>query len=284
MLDIPLPRDLEDQVERAVEEDLGGGDLTAALIPPAATGRARVICRERAVICGTAWFDAVFARIEPAVETEWQVSDGDEVEPDTVLCTLSGPARGLLSGERTALNFLQTLSGTASAARRYAKAVEGTGAEILDTRKTLPGLRTAQKYAVHCGGCRNHRLGLFDAILIKENHIMAAGGIRQAVEAGRRSGEGATVEVEVESLDEAREALEAGADILLLDNFTPARLREAVALNAGRAKLEASGGIELAALREIAETGVDYISVGAMTKHLRAVDLSMRFTFDDRLH
>lgn len=269
--------DILEDVRRALAEDVGRGDLTAALIPADEMSEARVISREAAVLCGTAWFDAVFYELDPAVRVEWNVADGDRVQPDQVLCTLRGPARALLTGERTALNFLQTLSGTASAARCYADAVQTTGTRILDTRKTLPGLRRAQKYAVACGGGRNHRIGLYDGILIKENHIMAAGSITRAVAAARAQAPGVMVEVEVETLEELREALAAGADRLLLDNFEPERLREAVALTAGRAELEASGGITLDNVRAIADTGVDYISVGSITKHLRAVDLSMRF-------
>lgn len=273
-----LPADLHAQVDRALDEDLGDGDRTAALIPAQARARARVVSREAAVLCGTAWFDAVFARLSPEVRIAWRAADGDEFEPGALLCSLEGPARALLSGERTALNFLQALSGTATAARHYARLVADTGCRILDTRKTLPGLRSAQKYAVACGGCLNHRMGLYDAILIKENHIMAAGGIGPAVAAARQGG--VPVEVEVENLDQLREALEAGAERVLLDNFSLAELREAVRLAAGRARLEASGGVEESALRAIAETGVDFISVGALTKHLRAVDLSMRFTLE----
>jgi len=276
---IPLPpaNDIHSDVSRALAEDLGDGDITALLIPPALQARATVISREQAVVCGAAWFGGVFHAIEPQLHIAWQVQDGDVVEPETTLCTVSGPARALLSGERTALNFLQTLSGTATRARQYATAVAGTGAKILDTRKTVPGLRIAQKYAVRCGGGHNHRMGLYDAILIKENHILAAGSITQAVAKARDVAAGTAVEVEVETLDELREALTAAADIILLDNFTPEQLAEAVALNRHRAKLEASGGITLANIRHIAETGVDYISVGAITKDLHAVDLSMRF-------
>lgn len=272
----PLPADLAAQVRAALAEDVGSGDLTAALIPADAHAGAKVISRETAVLCGTAWFDEVFNQLDDRIQVAWETRDGDAVNPEQVLCSLSGPARPLLTGERTALNFLQTLSGTATLASLYVAAVADTGCRVLDTRKTLPGLRTAQKYAVACGGARNHRIGLFDAILIKENHIAAAGGIAAAIKRARLTG--APVEVEVENLDQAREALAAGADILLLDNFTPEALRAAVALTDGRAMLEASGGIELDKLHAVAETGVDFISVGAMTKHLRAIDLSMRFT------
>ncbi len=274
----PPPRELvEEQVRRALEEDIGSGDVTAGLIPAGQAASATLISREAAVICGRPWFDAVFARLDPAVVVEWAVEEGRQIAAGDTVCRLRGPARALLSGERTALNFLQTLSGTASAARRYADAVRGTGAQVLDTRKTLPGLRSAQKYAVRCGGCMNHRMGLYDAVLIKENHILAAGGIGPAL---RRAGElapGLPVEVEVETLEQLREALAAGADRLLLDNMELSALREAVRLAGGRASLEASGNVSLERVRAIAETGVDYISTGELTKHLRAVDLSMRF-------
>jgi nicotinate-nucleotide pyrophosphorylase (carboxylating) len=270
---------IREQVRRALQEDVGDGDLTAALIPPSAQAEATVICREKAVICGKPWFEQSFALLDEAISVDWRVEDGDLVEPNQALCNLRGPAAPLLTGERTALNFLQTLSGTATLARRYAEAVAGTGVEVLDTRKTLPGLRQAQKYAVRCGGCRNHRIGLFDGVLIKENHIAASGSIAEAVaQARHHAPDGIPIEVEVEDLHEVREALAAGADILLLDNMPPATLREAVALTAGQARLEASGGITIGNIREIAETGVDYISVGELTKHLRAIDLSMRFS------
>ncbi|HEV2112432.1 MAG TPA: carboxylating nicotinate-nucleotide diphosphorylase [Gammaproteobacteria bacterium] len=272
-----LPSDIPATVQRALAEDIGDGDLTAALIPAAARARGRVISREQAVLCGTAWFDEVFRQVDDAITIHWEARDGDGVKKDQLLCRLEGPARGLLTGERSALNFLQTLSGTASLAQRYAEAVKGTRATILDTRKTLPGLRSAQKYAVRCGGANNHRMGLFDGILIKENHIMAAGGIGPAVHAARAGDAKVPVEVEVETLVQVEEALAAGADILLLDNFTPERMGEAVRLTAGRAKLEASGGIDLTSIKAVAATGVDYISVGSLTKNVDAVDLSMRF-------
>lgn len=267
------------QVAQALAEDIGAGDITAALIPLEAISEATVICREQAVICGVEWFDQVFAQLDPTIRINWQVRDGDTVEPNQLLCTLSGPSRPLLSGERTALNFLQTLSGTATLARRYAEAVAGTGVKVLDTRKTIPGLRRAQKYAVTCGGGHNHRIGLYDGVLIKENHIAAAGSIATAVAQARLSApQGVRVEVEVENLDEVQQALDADADILLLDNMPPALLRQAVALNQGKAKLEASGGITLQNIGNVAETGVDYISVGEITKQLHAIDLSMRFS------
>jgi nicotinate-nucleotide pyrophosphorylase (carboxylating) len=273
-----LPKDIDAVVSRALEEDLGRGDLTAALIPANRTAHAQVITRDDAVLCGQAWFDEVFRQLDRRVRVDWSVHDGEALRADQLLCTLEGPARTLLTGERTALNFLQTLSGTATVTRRYVEAVAGTRAVILDTRKTLPGLRTAQKYAVRCGGGENHRMGLYDAILIKENHIVAAGSVANAVRLSRvQSPTGVAVEVEVETLEQLREALAAGADRLLLDNFSLKRLREAVAETAGRAKLEASGGVTLDNIRAIAETGVDSISIGALTKHVRAVDLSMRF-------
>ncbi len=276
---IPSEEAIRRQVAQALAEDVGSGDLTAALIPADAKARATVISRETAVVCGQAWFDEVFAQLDPAIRVEWQVAEGEQVEPDQTLCTLRGPARAILSGERTALNFLQTLSGTATAASRYVAAVAGTAVRILDTRKTIPGLRDAQKYAVACGGGKNHRIGLYDGILIKENHIAAAGSVATAVQTARANAPaGIPVEVEVETLDEVSEALEAGADILLLDNMPPELLRQAVSLNRGRAKLEASGGITLENVAAIAATGVDYISIGEITKHLRALDLSMRFS------
>ncbi|HHM04642.1 MAG TPA: carboxylating nicotinate-nucleotide diphosphorylase [Gammaproteobacteria bacterium] len=271
----PPAHTIADDVDRALAEDVGAGDITAALIPTRVQGQAQVISREAAVLCGRAWFDTVFARLDPAVEVDWTLADGAAVAPGAVLCHLRGPARALLSGERSALNFVQTLSGTATAARRYAEAVAGTGVKILDTRKTLPGLRAAQKYAVRCGGCHNHRLGLYDAFLIKENHIAATGSIAAAVAAARKLKPELPVEVEVESLAELDQALAAGADIALLDNFSLDMLRQAVARARGRLKLEASGNVSLDRVRAVALTGVDYISVGAITKHLKAVDLSM---------
>jgi nicotinate-nucleotide pyrophosphorylase (carboxylating) len=281
----PIPaEEIAAQVALALAEDLGAGDLTAALIPADATSEATVICREAAVICGCDWFNAVFAQLDQldqldrTIRIDWMVADGERVAPNQQLCTLSGPSRPLLSGERTALNFLQTLSGTATLASHYAQAVAGSGVRVLDTRKTIPGLRRAQKYAVRCGGGHNHRVGLYDGILIKENHIAAAGSIATAVAQARANAPaGIPVEVEVENLHEVGQALDAGADILLLDNMSPQLLRQAVALNKGQARLEASGGITLQNIGEIAATGVDYISVGAITKQLYAIDLSMRF-------
>lgn len=279
-MNFPLADDIAATVQRALAEDMGSGDLTAALIPVDRQAHGHVLSREQAVLCGSAWFGEVFRQLDDRIRIQWLAQDGEPVRRDQVLCRLRGPARALLSGERTALNFLQTLSGTATVARRYAEAIQGTRAVILDTRKTLPGLRSAQKYAVCCGGASNHRMGLFDGILIKENHIMAAGSITAAVATARHQGNKVPVEVEVENLDQLREALTAGADILLLDNFDPDKLREAVRITAGRAKLEASGGIDMAQLRIVAETGVNYVSVGALTKHVRAIDLSMRFEFE----
>ncbi len=273
----PAPELIAEQVRLALAEDVGDGDRTAALIPAESQARARVICREPAVLCGTPWFDEVFRQLDPAIRTEWQAADGDAIAADTTLCELTGNARALLTGERTALNYLQTLSGTATLARRYADAVAGTGTRILDTRKTLPGLRLQQKYAVACGGCHNHRIGLYDAILIKENHIAAAGSITAALETARRTSPGLEIEIEVENLAQLEEAIGAGAKRILLDNFDPAGMRQAVALCAGRARLEASGNMSLERLRAVAETGVDDISIGGLTKHLTAVDLSMRF-------
>ncbi len=273
---VDLSTEIDINVRRALSEDVGTGDITAQLIPAERLAHATVITRESAVIAGGAWVDAVFRQLDPRVAVHWQVVDGDRVRPDQPLFHLEGPARALLSGERTALNFLQTLSGVATRARHYADLVEGTGVRLLDTRKTLPGLRLAQKYAVTCGGCHNHRIGLYDAFLIKENHIAASGGIAAAVAAARRIAPGKPVEVEVESLDELEQALEAGADIVMLDELGLDDMRTAVRLTAGRAKLEASGGVDESTLRAIAETGVDYISIGGLTKHVQAVDLSMR--------
>jgi len=277
----PAQEDILSRVTQALDEDVGSGDLTAALVPENAQARAQVVTREAAVLCGTDWFDAVFALLDPSVRVTWTAQDGDPVRADQLLCTVDGPARPVLTGERAALNFLQTLSGTATLTRRYADAIAGTGCRVLDTRKTVPGLRTAQKYAVRCGGGHNHRMGLYDGILIKENHIAAAGSIAAAVGTARAHAGTVPVEVEVENLIQLEEALAAGADIVLLDNFTPDLLRQAVGITAGRAKLEASGGITLDNIRAMAETGVDYISVGALTKDVRAVDLSMRFRFSD---
>jgi nicotinate-nucleotide pyrophosphorylase (carboxylating) len=277
---IPVPHDLPAQVDRALAEDIGTGDVTAALIPPERAGRAAVITREPAVVCGIPYVNETFARIDPAVRVDWKVAEGDWVAANQLLFTVQGTARGLLTAERTALNFLQLLSATATAAHAYAALIEGTTCQVLDTRKTIPGLRTAQKYAVRVGGGHNHRIGLFDMILIKENHIMAAGSIARAVASARASGARVPVEVEVENLDELRQAIAAGADIAMLDEFSLEGLREAVAVNRAAPrplKLEASGSVTLDTVRAIALTGIDYVSVGSITKHVQAVDLSMRF-------
>ncbi len=271
-----LQKDIEETVRWALQEDVGSGDITAQLIPAGEMANARIITREAATIAGAPWVNEVFRQLDPAVEIHWHVQDGDQVAADQALFELSGSARSLLTGERAALNFLQLLSGTATTCQQYADIVAGTGVKLLDTRKTIPGLRSAQKYAVTCGGCHNHRIGLFDAYLIKENHIAACGGITEAVNTARKNAPGKAVEVEVESLAELQQALSAGADIIMLDNFSNAQKVEAVAINQGQAKLEASGNIDKSTLRGVAETGVDYISIGALTKHCVAVDLSMR--------
>ncbi|MTI62322.1 carboxylating nicotinate-nucleotide diphosphorylase [Methylophaga sp.] len=274
----PLPPAfIDSQVKLALLEDVGQQDLTAKLIPADALAEAQLITRQDAVLCGRDWFEAVFARLDDKIQIEWLASDGDELAADTVICRLKGPARTILTGERTAMNFLQTLSATATVAKRYADAVAGLPVKVLDTRKTLPGWRVAQKYAVRCGGCFNHRFGLYDGILIKENHINAAGSIAAAVSQAQSLNAGVAIEVEVENLDELNQALEAGADIVLLDNFELETLQQAVKITRKRALLEASGGINLANIRQIAETGVDRISVGALTKDIQAVDLSLRF-------
>lgn len=272
-----LEETIQTSVKAALAEDIGAGDLTAGLIPAEATARATVICRETAVLCGAAWLDACFRRLDPQVEIKWLAQEGDMLAPNQTLCEIEGNARALLSAERPALNFLQTLSATATATRRYVDAIAGTGAVILDTRKTLPGLRLAQKYAVKVGGGENQRTGLFDGILIKENHILAAGGIAAVLaQAHRAAPPGVSVQIEVESLDELQQALAAGAKLILLDNFTLADMKQAVISTAKRAALEASGGITLESVRAIAETGVDRISIGSLTKDIKAVDLSMR--------
>lgn len=264
-------------VRAALAEDIGSGDITAALIPANQQAQANVICRETAVLCGMAWFNAVFAEIDTTVDVSWQKKDGDALAASDTLCTLRGPARAILSGERTALNFLQTLSATASLSRRYAECVADLPVKILDTRKTIPGLRAAQKYAVRTGGCHNHRAGLYDAILIKENHIRAAGSIKQAVQQAADNNPGKLIEIEVENSAQVDAALATSANRLLLDNFTVEELAAAVKQVAGRIELEASGNFNLDNLRAAALTGVDYISVGGLTKNIRAIDLSMRF-------
>lgn len=278
---MPLPSqwkdDLETSVRLALQEDIHDGDITAELIPAGNIMQARVITRENAVICGVDWVNAVFRQLDPQVTVSWSCADGDHVKADSTLFTLHGPARSLLTGERAALNFLQLLSGIATKCAAYARLVEGTGVTLLDTRKTIPGLRTAQKYAVTCGGCANHRIGLYDAFLIKENHISACGSISAAIARARSNHPGKPVEVEVENFAELNEALAAKADIIMLDNFSRDDIIRAVALrNGSAAKLEASGGISDANLRSIAETGVDYISLGTFTKDIKAIDLSMR--------
>ena len=272
-----LPNDLQTTVARALDEDIGTDDVTAGLIPAAKQASATVICREAAILCGTAWFNEVFRQLDPAVHIIWQHQDGERVTANAVLCTLQGSARSILSGERAALNFLQTLSATATATRRYVDLVAHTQCRILDTRKTLPGLRTAQKYAVVCGGGTNHRIGLYDRVLIKENHIMAAGSITAAIQQARQLHPGILVEVETENLQELAEATAAQADIIMLDEYSLADMREAVRITDGRIPLEASGGVSPETLVAIAETGVNFVSIGGITKHVRAVDLSMRF-------
>jgi len=264
-------------VRQALQEDIGQGDLTASLIPDDTLATATIISREPATLCGRPWVDEVFSQIDPAIKIDWFFDDGDHVTTNDILCEIHGSARHLLTGERSALNFIQTLSATATLAKRYADTVVGTSAKVLDTRKTIPGLRLAQKYAVSCGGCYNHRIGLFDGILIKENHILATGSIEAAIDAARKINSNVAVEIEVETLDELKQALTAKADIILLDNFSIDHLKQAVAINDGKALLEASGGITLSNIRQIAETGVDRISIGAITKDLQSIDLSMRF-------
>jgi nicotinate-nucleotide pyrophosphorylase (carboxylating) len=267
-------------VSRALREDIGSGDVTAGLIAATTQTRARVLCREAAVLCGAPWFDDTFRQLDPALRIDWQFADGARVPAGSILCQVNGAARPILTGERTALNFLQLLSATATVTRRYADALAGTSCRILDTRKTIPGLRSAQKYAVRCGGGANHRLGLYDMVLIKENHIAAAGSIIAAIRAARSQSATLPIEVEVENIEQLRQALGAGADWVLLDNFELAELHSAVALNRTQprpALLEASGGVTLDRIGAIAATGVDYISSGALTKDVRAIDLSMRF-------
>jgi nicotinate-nucleotide pyrophosphorylase (carboxylating) len=269
--------DIGHQVAAALAEDIRDGDITAALIAEDRAARAQVISREPGIVCGRAWVDEVFRQLDPTIRLTWHVKDGEQVNTNRLLLELEGPARSLLTGERTALNFLQLLSGVATRCRRYADVVEGTGVRLLDTRKTLPGLRLAQKYAVTCGGCHNHRIGLFDAFLIKENHIEACGGIAAAIASAREQAPAKPVEVEVENLAELDEALAAGADRVMLDNFSLEDMREAVTRTDGRAELEASGGITDESLLRVARTGVDFVSIGTLTKDVRALDLSMRF-------
>ena len=267
---------IQQLVDLALKEDIGSGDITAELVRSDTNARAVVMSRETGVLCGSTFVNAVFSMLDAEINIDWFKSDGDLLEPDDTLFTVSGNARKILTGERTALNFLQLLSGTATLAFRFANSVEGTSVRLLDTRKTIPGLRLAQKYAVTCGGCHNHRIGLYDAFLIKENHIEACGGIADAISAARKSAPGKTVEIEVETLNELQLALAANPDRIMLDNFSEAMLREAVAANAGRCELEASGNITELNLRSIAETGIDFISIGALTKRVEPLDLSMR--------
>jgi nicotinate-nucleotide pyrophosphorylase (carboxylating) len=278
---MPDEQTIANDVSRAFAEDHGPGDATADLLPANAKATAILTCREDAVIAGAAWFDACFRRLDPQVDIRWQAADGDRVAPGSRICELRGNARALVTAERSALNFLQLLSATATVTATYVRAIAGTRARVLDTRKTLPGLRLAQKYAVRCGGGMNHRVGLYDAILVKENHIVAAGGIAAAVRAGRASHPDLLLEVEVENLDELGQAIDAGVDRIMLDNFTPAGLAEAVRFTAGRVPLEVSGNVELDTIRAIADTGVDFISSGALTKNVRAIDLSLRLQLDD---
>lgn len=277
-----LPRDLGSQVHAAIREDIGTGDVTAGFVPENQLAHGRVITREAAVMCGRPWVEEVFRQLDESVRLRWHANDGERVSPAQNLFDIEGSARSILTGERTALNFLQLLSAVATETKRYVEAVAGTGCTILDTRKTLPGLRTAQKYAVTCGGAANHRMGLYDMVLVKENHIAAAGSLTGAVQAARRHVPGLKVEVEVENMQELAEAIASKPDIIMLDNFNEAEMRKAVAINNEHghyAKLEASGNVSLDNVRAIAETGVDFISVGALTKNLRAVDLSMRLQF-----
>ncbi len=267
-------------IQAFLAEDIGSGDITAAIVSATKSASAKVITREAMLCCGQEWFTAVFKALQPDIEINWLVTEGQWVQANELLCTLSGLARPLLTGERPALNLLQTLSATATQAHKYAEAVAGTGCKVLDTRKTIPGLRDAQKYAVVCGGCYNHRIGLYDGILIKENHIMAAGSISEAVAIARQLSD-TILEVEVESMDELQQAIAAQPDRIMLDNFTVTQLLVAVKLVAGKIALEASGNISLRNIREIAETGVDYISIGALTKNILAVDLSMRIDLVD---
>jgi nicotinate-nucleotide pyrophosphorylase (carboxylating) len=275
-----LPPDIPAQVARALTEDIGSGDVTAALIPAGNLACGTLVTRDPMILCGTAWVDETFHQLDPSIAVSWRAKDGDELAAGSVLCEISGKAQAILTGERCALNFLQTLSGTATTTHGYVLAVAGTGCQILDTRKTIPGLRLAQKYAVRCGGGRNHRMGLHDMVLVKENHIIAAGSITAAIAAARANSPGIPVEIEVESLPEFREALSANPDVIMLDEFSLADMRTAVAERnaaASAVRIEASGGLTLASIRTVAQAGIDYISIGALTKHLNAIDLSLRF-------
>lgn len=273
-----LAQEIERNVATALAEDVGSGDVTAALTPESSKARARVVARQDAVLCGQAWFNACFCKLDPAASIGWLVAEGARISRGQTVCELSGKARALLTGERTALNFLQALSAVATNTSRYVAAVAGTRAKIVDTRKTLPGLRAAEKYAVRVGGGVNHRMGLYDAILLKENHITAAGGVRPVLAAAQKAaGPGIWIQIEVETLDQLKEALDGGAKMILLDNMDAPKMREAVRITVGRAELEASGGITLETVRAIAETGVDRISIGSLTKDIEAIDFSMRF-------
>ncbi|MGK2913014.1 MAG: carboxylating nicotinate-nucleotide diphosphorylase [Porticoccaceae bacterium] len=277
MIDAKLQADIAASVARALAEDIGDGDITAALIPAGRIAKAVIVTREAAVVCGIPWVAAVFGQLDAGIAIHWQVAESDDIAPGQQLCTLAGNARALLTGERTALNFLQTLSGTATAARTYARLAKGSAVRVLDTRKTIPGLRLAQKYAVRVGGCHNHRIGLYDAFLIKENHIAACGGIGAAVSRARAIAPGRMVEVEVETIDELREALAARADRVMLDNFTTAAIAEATALTrSAGVDVEVSGNIDADNLARYAQSGVDFVSSGALTKHCRAIDYSLR--------
>jgi len=280
-IDSSLLTEIQDSVSRALREDIGAGDVTSSLISDSMSFDATIVAREPATMAGGPWVDEVCRQLDPSIKVDWQAGDGDTIAANEVICSLHGPARSILTAERSALNFLQLLSATATLTAKYVRAVAGTRCQILDTRKTIPGLRLAQKYAVRCGGGVNHRIGLFDAILIKENHIASAGGIRAALEAARQTHPGTPIEIEIESIPQLRDALTAKAELLLLDNFSAALVEKAVAINAAEgdppAKLEASGGITLADVPAIAATGVDYISVGALTKNVRAIDFTMRF-------
>ncbi len=271
-----MPDDLDAVVTAALAEDVGSGDITAELIPARHTCMADVVCNETAVLAGQPWFDRVFTTLDPAIVLQWSYSDGDEMLPAAVVCRISGPTRGIVTGERTALNFLQTMSGTATVTRHYVAALSGSATRVLDTRKTLPGLRTAQKYAVRCGGGVNHRMGLSDAVLIKENHIAAAGSIAAALATVRRTHPDIKIEVEVENMSELEQAVDAGAEMIMLDNFPTGAIRDATAFVDGRAVIEISGNVDLANLADIEDTGADYVSIGALTKHVRAIDFSMR--------
>lgn len=271
-----LPKAINEQVTNALQEDIGEGDITAQLIPKGTISNARIITRSAGIFCGKEWANETFKQLHPDINLRWHIDDGDTMRVNQQLVTLAGPARALLTGERTALNFMQLLSGTATTSHEFMSLIRGTKAKLLDTRKTIPGLRIAQKYAVLCGGCQNHRLGLFDAYLIKENHITACGSISQAIETARQLYRSKLIEVEVETLEQLDEALAAKPDIVMLDNFDYEAMRQAVSLSQGKVKLEVSGNVSMQTVKTIAETGVDYISIGAMTKHVKAIDLSMR--------